>query len=247
MPVFGRSSGCPDPLPSTPPTGCPAAVAAPTPSVGCPTSVAGVGARSGRLPDLRCSSAPHIGCPMTMPLRSHRSVARPPFPEFEARSSGFPAPLPLDVVHADPVSHVVAVTPPTLTLGSSWGAPSASGRCTSPPAAAGCPVTRCFEACGFSLRPEPLPPREPGPFSVEDPPEGFVRSTRSLGSGGHALSGTGIHSRLQNPRSRGNFKYTGLSTEVFRNPQKFPVRPPLVHMFLHNLVPRLRVPIGVRV
>ena len=222
---------------STSPTGCPAAVAAPTSMAGCPTSVTGVGARCDRSPDLRCSSAPHIGCPMTMPPRPLRSVARPPLPEFEARSSGCPAPSPLGVVHADPVARAVAVTPPTLALGSSWGAPSASSRCTSPPAASGCPATRCFEACGFSLRPEPLSPRGSGSFSAVVHPEASLdRLALSIPVGVRSPV-RHTHSRTQNRRSRGISQSPGFSTKVFHNPQDFTDRPPAVHKFLHNLSP----------
>jgi hypothetical protein len=117
----------------------------------------------------RCLSAPHR-LPGGGVAQSLPSVARRPLPR---RSPGLPVARPrrlLDAVHADPVNRVLvdaAGLPPSSQLGCSLGLRPV----TSPPVAPGCPATRYFEACGFSLRPEPLSPRGSGPFSVPSVPK----------------------------------------------------------------------------
>lgn len=118
---------------------------------------------------LRCLSASHR-FPGADVARSLRSVARPRLPRW---SPGLPVARPrrpLDSVHADPVNRAIVGRRRTLSefavgvlARSRPGHLSARGPRL--------PGDWYFEACGFSLRPEPLSPRGSGPFSVLPDPK----------------------------------------------------------------------------
>jgi len=122
--------------------------------------------RSGSLPLRR-----HIGCPMPVPPRPHRPAdpasivgdprpghppKRAPLPEWRSRLPVARLVEPLDAVHADPVSQVVALAPPGLvsnrTVGVSCSRPSRNFVTR----LAGCPAGRATKHGGFMPRPEPL-------------------------------------------------------------------------------------------
>src|SRR5690606_20340987 len=94
-----------------------------------------------------------------------------------------------------------------------------------------------LDAGGFSPLPDPLPHREPGPFSSSiDPKVGLER----LGLSAPVCVRSPVRStpsRTRNRRSRGNFESPGLSSELFADPQECPHRPPSVHISCTALSP----------
>ena len=140
MPVFGRRPGCPDPLPFDTVHRSPD-VCSPRPAAGEPASVSESNTRSARLPGPVASDGA-AGSPDGCAAPTLASGEPDPVAGVGTRSAGKPAPLPLDAVHADPVARVLRLTPPDLTLRSSWGAPSGLGPVSLCPWPSGCPTTR---------------------------------------------------------------------------------------------------------
>ena len=155
--AFGQSAGCPTLLPSIRHPRSPGSNAPPRPGRLVAQPPLPESRPGARLPGPLPLSAHRS--PGTVPPRPRRLVAQPPLPESEL-GPRLPGPLPLDAVHADPVSHVIAGRRRTFATGIVGGP-----RCRRPELRGPwLPVARSLGAskpCGFSLRPEPLPPREP--------------------------------------------------------------------------------------
>lgn len=252
MPVFGQSTGCPILLPFDPSSGCPAT---------CRPDL------DGRLPDPRFRSrSPICRSPgLVAPRRQRRlpdggaprpAAAGEPASACRSRTQTSAVGRPTSVAGAGASvcrlpGSVDPSTPLTLTrrtvsssdaagphpqeqLGCSVGFDPVTSRSV----AAGCPATRCLEACGFSPRPDPLSPRGSGPFSVVFGPRASLDRLGLSIPVGVRSPVRSLHSRMHHAWSRGIFESPGLSTELSINPQDFTVRPPRVHNVVHRLSPR---------